>query len=304
VGPGAAACQSAEPGFSWQQDATSLAWVGPQGVVWRYRFAPELPKPYFDPVSLVTGEALTWNEPPDHAWHHGLWFSWHTINGIDYWKDLPETGRPDGRTSWSAPQIETEATGAARIQMQLKYSHQDQPPVLTERRVIEISAVDAGGGYALDWDCTWSTTGGDVVLDRTPIPPDPEGKPWGGYAGLSLRLAKDLSDRRLLLPGGEAEFDATGVHRSANIACEYQGHIGDRPVGIAVISHPQNPRDPTPFYAIRSEMSYLNPAFLEQSAYTLRPDQPLRLCYRVAVHPDRWDSAQLTSEAEAYRTQK
>jgi hypothetical protein len=35
-----------------------------------------------------------------------------------------------------------------------------------------------------------------VVLDRPPLPDEPDGKPYGGYAGLSARLAKDWNEVR------------------------------------------------------------------------------------------------------------
>ncbi len=294
-------CQAGEADFRWEKIPNeSLSLVGTRGVVWCFHFAPDQSKPYFDPVSLISGESLTWNQPPDHAWHHALWFSWHTIDGVNYWEHLPTSGKPAGRTSWATPAISTRETGAARIELGLKYSPPDAAPVLYETRVIDVSAPDENGEYHFDWDSTFRPATKDVVLDRVPIPPAPDGKSWGGYAGLSIRFSQSLIDRQIVTDRGEAEFDQAGVHRSRGKACDYHGTVNGRAAGIAVLTHSANPRSPTPWYAIRTEMSYLNPAFLEAAPYLIRQGETLRLRYRIVVHAGPWDAERLKLELDKF----
>ena len=40
---------------------------------------------------------MTADRPPDHIWHHGLWFSWKFINKVNYWEIYPAK-RPAGGT--------------------------------------------------------------------------------------------------------------------------------------------------------------------------------------------------------------
>ena len=295
------ACFAGETAFRWEATpGRSLALVGRNAIVWRFNYAHDQPKPFFDPVSLVSGESLTWNQPPDHAWHHAFWFSWKTINGINYWENNTQTGRPVGRTAWKEPVVSTDPSGAARIELELSYSPPGSDPLLHETRIVDISAPNNDGQYHFDWDATFCAGEHDVVLDRTPIPPDPNGTPWGGYAGLSLRFAENLADRQAVTDRGEVEFDSSGIHRSHGIACDYHGNLNGRPAGIAVLSHPSNPRHTTPWYAIRTNMSYLNPAFLAEEPYTIKAGNALRLRYRVIIHPGGWNSERLQKEATLY----
>ena len=230
----------------------SVSLVGPNGVVWRHNHATEQAEPYFDPVSLITGESLTWNTPPDHAWHHALWFSWHTINGINYWEHDPQTGKPRGRTSWASPLIQTQPEGGAKIEMRLYYSPPDEPPILYERRVIEVSAPSESGCYNFDWTAEFRPAQYTVNLSCTPIPPHPQGKPWGGYAGLSFRGARELADRNVVTDVAEALFDQDGIYRSRAMACDYQGVINGREAGIAFFSHPE--KHPQPDTVVRDPL--------------------------------------------------
>jgi hypothetical protein len=113
---------------------------------------------------------------------------------------------------------------------------------------------------------------------------------------LSLRFTENLADRQAVTDRGEVEFDSSGIHRSHGIACDYHGSLNGRPAGITVISHPVNPRHPTPWYAIRTDMSYLNPALLAEEPYTIKAGNALRLRYRIVVHPGWWNAERLQQE--------
>ena len=288
--------------YRWEEvPGKSVSLVGPGGVMWRHNHAVDQAKPFFDPVGLVTGESLSWNAPPDHAWHHGLWFSWHTINGVNYWEHEPGTGKPRGRTTWTPPLIRTEPDGRAILELRLTYAPIESPPVMHERRIIEIAGPSESGCYSFDWSAEFRPAQHTVKLACTPIPPHKEGKPWGGYAGLSFRGARVLVDRKVVTDVEEALFDQDGIYRSRAMACDYQGTINGREAGIAFFSHPENPRNPTPWYAIRSEMSYLNAAFLQNEPFTIEEGDALHLRYRIIVHPNHWDIGRLKEQANRWQ---
>ncbi len=153
--------------------------------------------------------------------------------------------------------------------------------------------------YHIDWSSTFTAGPNQVTLDRTPLPPDPAGKSWGGYAGLSIRYAANLAERQAVATSGPVQFDQDSLHRSNSMAMDYngliqggliQGELGEGelgeggPAGIAILDHPDNPRHPTPWYAIRSKMSYLNAAFLTHQPYTLEAGSSFQLRYRIVVH--------------------
>jgi type 1 glutamine amidotransferase len=288
--------------WRWElEEGKSVSLHGPGGLLWRFRYDPRLDAAYFHPLNTVGGETLTSDAPPDHIWHHGLWFCWKFINKVNYWEIDPKTGRPPGQTTWTNVEVANRPDGSARIAMDLAYRPAGtSDPVLTEKRMIEVSPPDAQGGYSIGWTSVFTAVQ-DVVLDRTPLPGEPGGQVWGGYSGLSFRLAKDLVERQVMSGDGPVLEFKDDRHRGKHAAVDYSGLINGRPVGAAILDHPENPRAPTPWYVIRSaEMSFFSPALICFGPLTLPSGQRLTLRYRVFIHEGRWDAARLKTEARRF----
>ncbi|QDV45585.1 hypothetical protein Enr13x_54640 [Stieleria neptunia] len=286
---------TAEPSpLRWDRSESSVALVRGQQIIWQFNHGATLDVPYFHPLSTGGGRVLTWDQPPDHAWHHGLWFGWKYINGVNYWEHDRQTGKPAGRTETTGVQVETRDDHSARLLLALAYhAGGDEEVVLRERRRIDISAPNAHDEYTLDWTAQFTAGNGSVELDRTP----PKEQSWGGYAGLSVRFAKALGDRQASSDQGPVQFGPGDRHRSRASSIDYSGVIdGDR-VGMAILDHPDNPRHPTPWYIIRSPVTgYMNAALLNDEPMTIEPGGRMTLRYRVIVHPLRWDAARLKTE--------
>jgi len=175
--------------LEWKETDTSIALTNNDKIVWRFNYSVSEPKPYFHPLSLMDGTILTWNNPPDHIWHHALWFSWKYINGINYWEPNDrEKGTYAGVTEWGNVDIEQYDDHSASINMDLQYHPAGESNVMTERRTVLISAPDSAGQYTIAWTSTFTAVE-KIILDRTPITGQKDGVSWGGYAGLSLRIA-------------------------------------------------------------------------------------------------------------------
>ena len=293
-------------GWRWEKETgSSLALVGPGGPLWQFHYGAAGDHVYFHPLRTTDGRLLTWDSPPDHLWHHGLWFSWKYINKVNYWEIDPATGRPAGRTSWTNVRVSTGNDLEARIEMDLDYRPVGEAaPVLTEKRTIEVSRPDGEGVYAIDWTGAFEAAA-DIVLDRTLPPWEPGGQFNGGYAGLSLRLAEGLLDREVMTSDGPAATWTNDRYRGRHIGLDYSGLVDGRPAGIAILDHAGNPRTPTPWYVIRSApMSWFNPAVLCYETLSLHPGDTFVLRYRVLVHADRWDAGRLKKEAARFSGDK
>jgi type 1 glutamine amidotransferase len=289
-------------GWRWEKEGnTSLALVGPAGPLWQFRYGAELDTPYFHPLRTTDGRTLTLDRPPDHLWHHGLWFSWKFINGVNYWELDPKTGRPAGRTTWQNVRVSSRENHTARMSLDLAYEPVgENVPVLTEKRTVEVTAPDKEGVYALDWTGIFTAVR-EALLDRTPLPGEPGGQVWGGYSGLSLRLARDLGERQVMTSDGQVPEMKDDRYRGRHVAMDYSGLIGGYAVGVAILDHPHNPRSPTPWYVIVSpEMSFFTPALLCYEPMLLRQGARITLRYRVFIHPGRWDAARLRTEHERF----
>ncbi len=283
------------------QEGDSLTARAGDVVLWQLHYGLNQPKPFFHPVALPDGRVMTWNSPPDHPWHHGLWFSWKYINGVNYWEPNSQTGKPDGRTIWHDVHIESLPDQATSIRMNLAYGPGESATVLTEDRSIVVSEVDDEGNYHFDWTCAFTAVAEKVVLDRTPLPDQPGGEVYGGYAGLSVRFPQDLTDREATSSAGPVEFSPQERYRGRATAMDYAGTHGAGPAGIAICDHPANLNHPSPWYVIRSApMSYYSPAVICYEPHTMQAGESFTLRYRVIVHSGKWNAQRLVEEYQRF----
>ncbi|MBN2311641.1 MAG: PmoA family protein [Candidatus Hydrogenedentes bacterium] len=291
------------PAVEWDAGDGRLALQHNGQVIWQLNFGSDAPKPFFHPLAPAGGPALTWQAPPDHPWHHGLWFSWKYIDGVNFWEEDAGTGRSPGLTAWDPPQISTHPDGSAQVEFRLRYEPDPGRAVLSERRLLDISPPGPDGGFYIDWTSVFEALAPEVLLDRTPIAGEPDGKAWGGYAGLSVRFAP-MADAEIRtdngdvsMPGELADVDAEAV--------DYSGVVDGPPCGIAIIQFPGNPLSPTPWYLIARPdvpFHYFSPAVLYRAPRTLTRGKPFTLRYRIYVHPGRWTVQQLRDARAALST--
>ncbi len=303
--PGKAAI-ARKPKYSWQHTDSSQALLNHGRIVWQLNFDKKEGKPYFHPVGLADGTELTWLRPADHRWHRALWFSWKFIDGVNYWEEDPETGLSPGRTEmveikfwwhndWLAD-IEV-MLRSVDIEMMLSYHRPGQESVLTEKRLIAVSAPDENGRYHIDWHSNFTAGEKDVLLDRTPIPGEEGGKGWGGYAGLSVRMAKATRGWQFVDSEGRKDKQAHG--KKARWV-DFSGELPNgKEAGITIFDHPDNLRHPSPWY-VEKGMPYFSPAVLFNKPYTIEAKKSLTLWYRILIHPGLADKKTLERECEAF----
>jgi len=283
----------------WLQTDSTLALQHEEQTLWQFNYGPEHPKPCFHPVALPGSQDLTWFRPDDHPWHRALWFSWKYINGVNYWEEDRATGASAGSTETVKTTVDPRADHGARIVQQFRYRPGDGDPVLKEDRVIEVSPPTDDGTIVMDWAMEFSALT-NVVLDRTPLPDEPGGQVFGGYAGLSVRLPRELAEVAVVTTEGSVTFK-NDRFRGKSPALDYQGILGGRALGITIVDHPKNLNAPSPWYAINGPvMHYFSPAVICYGPHTMEPGDSFTLRYRVIVHPERWDGERLSREARRF----
>lgn len=249
-------------------------------LLWAYHH-PEMGEPYFHPLHAANGELLTELRPEDHPWHRGLWFCWKYINGVNYWEENRQTQESEGFTRVLATRRSIGESQQLSIEQELVYAPtRDGPAVLKEQRELKISPPDAAGVFCIDWFAMFEAVEA-VELGRTPIAGEPEGKSWGGYAGLSLRLNKStlggsfLTDDKVLIQEGETQ----------NVQAQWMSFNSPGGSGILILDHPGNLRSPCKWY-LYPPMPFFSPAVLFDLPYTLAAGETLILRYRIVVSPE------------------
>jgi hypothetical protein len=287
----------------WQRTDTTLAWCVGTNVLWQFSFDPQKGKPFFHPLTVAGGPALTNFKPADHPWHYGLWFSWKYINHVNYWEEDRTTGRAEGATRWSAPAIETQPDGSARIRFDVTYVNPSNRVDMTENRELKISLPQADGSYAIDWHAHFTAGKAGAVLDRTPLLGEPDGKVNGGYAGLGIRMAGlPLTMSVVCTTGAVTHFESDRARpNAAAVGCNF--NEGPKAVGgVAIFSDPANAGENPPWYLINSEqMRFACAAILAPKPLKLAPDKRMDLRYRVAVQPRAWTTNALQTAYTTWR---
>jgi hypothetical protein len=245
--------------------------------------------PFLHPLRTPSGLVLTRDAPPDHPWHHGLWFTVKFVNGENFWEEYDQYGvlRHDG-----PPAVDVDG-GAVKVVGKVQWIRPDRETVvIDEDRTLTHRAL-ANDSYAVDLDTTL-TPRVDVVLDRTPF------TTWGGYGGLTLRGSEQWSGTRLLLAEGGSHQQVHGIPARW---CDLSNAGG----GVAFFDHPTNPRHPVPWYGSTRAESYgdgwanfVNAAFLWGGAMALAAEEPLRLRHRVLVHDQQWTADTIDRQYEAF----
>lgn len=253
---------------------------------WTYRWGARR-RPNLHPVTTPAGALLTRDEPEDHPWHHGLWFTIKFVDGDNFWEEMAPYGvlRHDG-----PPEVEVRQDGSVRLRGALAWIRPDRETVaIEEQRELAHVPID-DDAYAIDLDTTLVPIT-DVRLDRTPF------TTWGGYGGLTFRGSGELVDSQILVADGSEHERVLGVPTTW---CDITGTVDGAAAGIALFDHPGNRRHPVPFYGSTRADTYgegwsnfLNAAFLWDEPMDLAAGEALRVRHRVVVHDGRWDAARL-----------
>jgi len=288
--------------FNWKQTDTTLALLNNSNIIWQYNFRNRFGKPYFHPLT-IKNSTLTCVSPVDHPWHLGLWFSWKFINGVNYWEYLndfasEETGyRSDGLTKIIKLDKLMNPDYSANIKMELQYSPAEGDTILNEKRNIYISPPLIDGSYFIDYETAFKAMANRVILDRTPIEGEPEGKSWGGYAGLSIRFNQDFTSPEIIVPTDMEIFE-----KDKWLYMGFNTISGDT-AGICILKNLNYTTSTTSWYVINDQeipFFYFSPAVLFDGKIVLNKDETLHLKYRVWILPGKTGTAELQSKYDEY----
>lgn len=286
-----------------------------------YLWPTRLKKPVLYPVRTARGTIVTRGYPLeqrpgeriDHPHHAGLWFNYEDVNGLDFWnnseaikpEDAPKMGTILQRAIVSAKSgsqqgeldVETDWVSFAKKVLLNEHTHfvfrgganfRSVDRITTLRALDEkVSFPDAKDGML-----------GLRVIRALEIPSD---KP---------EVYTDASGR----PTTVAKLDNTGVNgtyltsegKKGDAAwgtrgrwCSLSGLVGDEPVTITILDHPQNPGFPTYWHARGYGLFAANPLGekifsngKEELNFSLAPNASVTFRYRILI-----SSAMLTPEA-------
>jgi hypothetical protein len=255
----------------------------------QYRFVESPNKPYAAELFSPAGVQVLRDAPSDHLHHHGLMFA-VAVDGVDFWSETPQCGKQRHRAG-DAPQTVSRdgiawTIGSHRIEWM---APGDKKLLLRETRTLEIARLQ-------------SPLPATVVVWKTRLEPPP-GKAsvtlsGSTYFGLGARFVQSMdAGGSFLNADGKTGVDGTNAVRSA--WCAYSARAGGKPVTVAMLDDPQNPRFPATWFTLTQGFAYLAATLdLSKQPLVVSSDKPLALRCVTVVCDGPADAKQLDALAK------
>jgi len=238
---------------------------------------------YIHPLFGPAGEILTKDYSPEHAHHRGLYWAWPEVAWKGQTLDLHAL---QGVFARPVRLVRTEGGPvAAVIVAESKWMWHDKEPIVSEIATIRAFAQkDASRFVDLEFQFTALVEG--VTIAR---------RGQSAYGGFNLRFS----------PRGDQKIASFNAPAGAPIPASW-GQIvgvppeGKEPIGVAILQNAANPRYPGDWVTY-PDLNWLQPTFpAKGEKFPLSTTAPLRLSFRLWIHPGAATEQTLADQCQAY----
>jgi hypothetical protein len=257
-----------------EESGSYLDLVGPRGILVRFTYGLDVPKPTWTHLYTLSGDLLTLHRPFDHLHHRGMMLTWSDVNGFNFWEENrgPEVS---ARIVWRRWLERFAGRDEAWVAAELDWPDPTGRPLLRQRLGFGASPMrGSDGAWLFQVDAVFEALDRSVSFRTPPV-----------YNGLGLRLARSMNVKARILNslGGLGEEGTRGIPAAW---CDYSGHLDDGggEAGVTVISHPRNDRHPVAFHTLSKQMAFISAAPTYAEGRELAPGQAWPLSYAVVVH--------------------
>ncbi len=265
--------------FSFDQESDRLNISLNQQEIAEFVFDdPQILRPYFTRLRTTGGVQVTRNHPPiaskdpvDHeTMHPGIWLAFGDINGSDFWRNKGHIKHVRFITD---PTVDRHRL-VFSTESELLSTDQQTLGRLMCRFVCETRS----NGWLLVWDATFLPFDQDLVFG------DQE------EMGFGVRVATPLSEKSGgVITNSSGLTTAKATWGQAAQWCDYSGKLENEPVGVTLLTHPENFRESwwhNRDYGILVANPFGRAAMKqgEPSSIRVERDKPLRLVFGAMIH--------------------
>jgi len=238
---------------------------------------------FIHPLYSLDGQVLTNNFPSDHLHHHGVFWTWPVARtrGLDTqtWHSVSPSLRQHF-VRWLQRKVEN---GKVLLAVENVWKLDGKEIVAKETVSLQVHPADKCG-RAIDVELEFQAVGGPLELQGAPDQKK-------GYGGLSIRGAPMFNGAILTTNQGEFKKDLNDQHfRWADLS--------NKKHGIAIFVSPAHPDFPPTWIFRSSYAGFLNVSWPGLSSFTLQPEKPVHLSYRLYIHNG---DSEAGSVQEAYK---
>jgi hypothetical protein len=269
-------------------DAHSV-WVrAGQSPVLQYRYGDVPFKPYVKELYTPGGRNVLLDAPSDHQHHHGLMFA-VAVNDLNFWEETPSAGRQEQQGPIHvliAQRGGGPSAGFTANPAWVRLYTPGRRTELYEGRTIEACQVARLRATVVTWRS-------ELINLRPRRPATLSGS---HYFGLGMRFVRAMDGGEFFNAEGKEGTVFRGEERLVQSNwCAYTASIEGKPVTVAMLGHPDNPRHPTTWFTMAKPFAYLAGTLnLHQEPLSLDAEKRLSLQYAVVVWDGKADKEQVS----------
>lgn len=253
-------------------------------------------KPYLYPIIGPTGQPVTRHYPMkqvpgesgDHPHQKSLWYTFGSVNGIDFWAETPKSGKIIHRKFDKLKST----PGYGWIRETNDWVGPDGVKVCEDTRDLRIYSSEV-----MDFSITVRATEGPLTFGDT--------KEGMFAVRVADSMTVDKGNGHIQLSSGETDAKAWGKRADW---CDYYGPVDGQTVGIAILEHPTSFRHPTYWHVRTYGLMGANPFGIKEfsgdktkdGAYTVPKGGSVTFKYRVIIHKGDTLQADIAGKYAAY----
>ena len=262
-------------------------------------------KPVLWPVIGPTGVPMTRaypmsegpaDEKKDHIHQRSLWFTHGSVNGVDFWSEMPGHGSINHREFVQISPAEQSVADQATIETINDWVGPDGKKQCEDvRKLVFQSGED---WRSIDFNITFKATEGPLTFGDTKE----------GSMGVRVPTVMDVDTGkggRIVNSEGLTDKDAWGKPAAW---VDYHGPVEGEVVGIAILNHPSSFRYPTHWHVRTYGLFAANPFGLHDftgsadvnGSHTVNTGETLTLRYRIVFHKGTDEGAKLGEAFQRY----
>jgi len=270
-------------------------------LVYVYHSAPF--KPYVKALYTLQGDNILRDAPSDHLHHHGLMYAIR-INGINFWEELPDSGReiPAGALETKIEEAKdgrAQATLTQRILWVGPGSENLAPPtaqakaLFIERRQIRVSVQEANQQVAVGWHAEFEVgpAAEKVVLTGS------------DYNGLGLRFPESFDHQCRFGNSDGLPYPTQGVRDVLPVRWSVAtGTVNEHEISVALFGQPTARAGREHFFSMIKPFAYLSVTQgLDKQPLNYARGEKFLLDYLLTVTPGSASLANLEKQYQVWQ---
>lgn len=245
-----------------------------------YKMEEDQKYPYFYPVNgPSSGKSITTESSEPYPHHHSLFFGCDRVSGGNYWQEGNERGQIVPQTI----KLLKDKGKYIEFQNECEWKREGAPSPFKDERTVRISA-PSNDIRTIDFSIKLTALI-DVIIEKS------------NHALFAARVVPELSVQQggtlVNAEGDSGETETFGKHTSW---MNYYGTRDSITEGIAILTHPTNRWNPSPWFT--RNYGFFSPTpmqWLVGGQVTFKKGETLTMKYRVIIHNGDTKSAKIAS---------